>query len=136
MYHKQKNCLNSCFLQLIYLLSGLFLRGFFSQFFFLRGFSWRFLVSQGLLRGLFLKGPPQGLKSSLEYAQWLIPLLFEKKRKFVEITTRHSLSLVVPVVVVCCHSLSLVVPLIVTRCHSMYHLSVFLSTILGQLVRL
>ena len=31
----------------------------------------------------------------------------------------HSLSLVVPLVVIRCHSLSLVVPLVVTRCHSL-----------------
>ena len=52
--------------------------------------------------------------------------LIRKKEKLAEIATRcHSLSLVVPLVVIRCHSLPLVVSLDVTRSHSMYHSSVF-----------
>ena len=36
-------------------------------------------------------------------------------------TTRHSLSLVVPLVVTRCHSLSILVPLVVTRCTIHFH---------------
>ena len=62
--------------------------------------------------------------------------LIWKKEKLAEIVTRcHSLSLVVPLVVIschslsffviCCHSLSLVVTHCTTSCHSMDHSSVY-----------
>ena len=41
-------------------------------------------------------------------------------------TRSHSLSWVVPLVVICCHSLSFVIFRCITRCHSMYYCSVFL----------
>ena len=54
--------------------------------------------------------------------------LIWKKEKLVEMVTRcHSLSLIVPFVVIPCHSLSLFVicchwlSLVVIRCHSLYH---------------
>ena len=80
-----------------------------------------------LIQQTFFKGLLQGLKSSPQDAQWQAPLLFEKKEKLTEMVTRcHSLSLIVPLVVIpyslslfviCCHSLSLVVPLVAIRCY-------------------
>ena len=56
--------------------------------------------------------------------RWLVvgSSLIWKKKKLAEMVTRyHSLSLVVPLVVIRCHSMSLVVICCTTHCHSLYH---------------
>ena len=73
-----------------------------------------------LIQQAFFNSPLEGLKSSPQGAQLQAPLLFEKKRKISwNGHLLHSLSLVVPLVVIPYHLLSLVVPLAVIRCHSL-----------------
>ena len=56
-------------------------------------------------------------------------LSYLQKKKLAEMVTRyHSLSLVVPLVVIRCHSMSRVVICCTTHCHSLYHSSSFVVT--------
>ena len=78
MYHKRKKFFNSCFL-------GACFYSYFNS---------------------FLQDPPQCLKSSLQGAQWQVPLLYGKKENQPKMAT-------------CCHTLPLVIPLVVIRFHSL-----------------
>ena len=78
-----------------------------------------------LIQQAFFKGSLQGLKSSPQGVQWQAPLLFEKKKNqpkwsLVEIRC-HSLYHSLPFLITRCHSLSLVVPLVVIPYHSLYY---------------
>ena len=109
MYHKQENCLDTCFLRLLFLFRGLFLN----------------LLQQSLFKILFNEESFQG-------AQWQVSLLFDKKGKLAKMTTPchssfavtrfHSLSFFASCrttrCTTRCHPLSLVV----IRPHLLYHL--------------
>ena len=91
--NKQKNCLNSCFLLLMFLLSGVFC-SFFKVSSRFKEFSLGCLV----------------VGSSL----------IRKKEKLAAMTTRcHSLSLIVTCCGTCFHSLYHSLPFVVTHCHSL-----------------
>ena len=95
--------------------------------------SYYYISSKGLVPALNSIGIIQ--RSSSMFKEFSLeclvvaPLLFEKKKnqpKWSLVVTRchslnHSLSLVVPLVVIRCHSLSFVVARCTTGCHSMYH---------------
>ena len=106
MHHKQENCLDTCFLRLMFLPRGLFL----------------LLLQQSVFKILF-----NFHRVSLGC------LSYSKKRKINQ--NNHSLSLVVicchslSLVFTRFHSSSLVVSRCTTPCHLMYHSSFFLETI-------
>ena len=95
--------------------------------------SYYYISSKGLVPALNSIGMIQ--KSSSMFKEFSLeclvvaPLLFEKNKnqpKWSLVVTRchslnHSLSLVVPLVVIRCHLLSFVVARFTTGCHSMYH---------------
>ena len=91
MYHKQKNCLNSCFLLLVFFLQDLYL----------------LLIQQSSAR---FKGFSLG---SLAEGSSLIQKKKKKRRKLAKMTTRYdSLSLMV----ISCHLLHHSLSFVVTRC--------------------
>ena len=75
------------------------------------------ISSYGLVSALnsivLLQGPLQDLKSSVQGAQWQVPLLFEKKTK--------DYLLVVQLVVTRCTSHCHLLSLVVIRCHLLQH---------------
>ena len=103
MYHKQKSCLDTCFLRLMFLLRGLFL----------------FLLQQSHLKILF------NVFKSLSRVHSGGFLSYSKKRKISQndhslslvTISRHSLSFVVTRCLSLYHSLSLVITRCTTRCH-------------------
>ena len=50
---------------------------------------------------------------------FVVPLVATCCHSLSFVVTHHSLSFVVPLVVIRCHSLPFVVPLVVTRCHAL-----------------
>ena len=132
MYHKQENCLDTCFLQLMFLLRGLFLFIIQQSLFIIshvRVHSGRFL-SYSKKRKIKMTTRCHSLSFVVTHCHLLslVVILITRCHSF------HLLSLVVPLAVGRCYSLSLAVPLAVIRCHSLYHSLSFVALVVTRCI--